>query len=70
MDSHYDILGVSVLATQAEISRAYRTLSLKHHPDKTQGQTQATRDYHTEKFKKINNSNEILSDPEKRITYD
>ena len=37
-DEFYKILGVSEQATQEEIKRAYRQLSLKSHPDKNPGQ--------------------------------
>lgn len=57
----YEVLGVSPTATQDEIKTAYRKLALKHHPDKGGD---------ADKFKEINAANEVLSDPEKRKTYD
>jgi curved DNA-binding protein len=62
---YYKILGVGTKATQEEIKKAYRKLALKHHPDKTKGNKAAE-----EKFKEINEANEVLSDPEKRKKYD
>ena len=62
---YYKILGVSPTATQEEIKKAYRKLALKHHPDKAKG-TNASGD----RFKEINEANEVLSDPEKRKKYD
>ena len=53
---YYDVLGVSKDATREEITKAYRKLALKHHPD---------RGGDAEEFKKINEANEILSDPVK-----
>ena len=60
-ESLYKILGVTKNATDQEIKKAYRKLALKHHPD---------RGGDPEKFKEINKANEILSDPEKKKTYD
>ena len=47
-ESFYKILGVSEQATQEEIKRAYRQLSLKSHPDKNPGDAKAE-----EKFQNI-----------------
>ena len=58
---HYDTLGVSTNASDAEIKKAYRKLAMQHHPDK--GGDQA-------KFKEITSAYEVLSDPEKRSNYD
>jgi curved DNA-binding protein len=62
---YYRVLGVAETATQEEIRKAYRTLALKYHPDKAKGDKAAE-----EKFKDINEANEVLSDPEKRKKYD
>jgi curved DNA-binding protein len=62
---YYKILGVGKTATPAEIKKAYRALANKYHPDKTKGDKAAE-----EKFKEINEANEVLSDPEKRKKYD
>jgi len=62
---YYKVLGVSSTATQEEIKKAFRSLALKYHPDKTKGDRAAE-----EKFKEINEANEVLSDPEKRKKYD
>jgi curved DNA-binding protein len=62
---YYKDLGISKTATPAEIKKAYRTLANKYHPDKTNGDHAAE-----EKFKAINEANEVLSDPVKRKKYD
>jgi curved DNA-binding protein len=63
--NYYEILGVSKTATPEEIKKAYRKLALKYHPDKASGDKAAE-----EKFKDINEANEVLSDPKKRKKYD
>jgi molecular chaperone DnaJ len=65
MKNYYDILGVSSTATPEEIKKAYRTLALKHHPDRNPGVREAE-----ERFKELAGAYEILSDPEKRREYD
>lgn len=60
MPNYYDVLGVSNDADDGEIKKAYRKLSLQHHPDRNQD------DDTTEKFQEINEAFEVLSNPEKR----
>jgi curved DNA-binding protein len=62
---YYKILGVNKNATKAEIKSAYRKLAKKYHPDKNPGDKQAE-----EKFKEINEANEVLSDSQKKARYD
>ncbi len=62
---YYQILGVDKKATTEEIKRAYRKLAMKYHPDRNPGNKSAE-----EKFKEINEANEVLSDPKKRQRYD
>ena len=62
---YYKVLGVDKKAAQAEIKKAYRALAVKYHPDKNPGNKESE-----EKFKTINEANEVLSDPEKRKKYD
>lgn len=62
---YYKILGVDKKASQDEIKKAYRKLAVQYHPDKNVGNKEAE-----EKFKLINEANEVLGDPEKRKKYD
>ena len=64
---YYEVLGVPRTATPEEIKRAYRKLARKHHPDL---QPPGERTRASERFKEINEANEVLSDPEKRAKYD
>ncbi len=63
----YSILGIEKAATEAEIKKAYRRLALKWHPDKNAAGDKAEAE---RKFKEISAAYEILSDAEKRRTYD
>ena len=62
---YYKILGVVKNASQDEIKKAFRKLARKYHPDMNKGDKAAE-----EKFKEINEANEVLSDPDKRQKYD
>jgi DnaJ-class molecular chaperone len=63
---YYETLGVPKTATEKEIKSAYRKLARKWHPDANPNDAKAAE----EKFKEIQEANEVLSDPEKRRKYD
>ncbi len=62
---YYKVLGIDKSATANDIKKAYRKLARKLHPDLNPNDKAAQ-----EKFQKINEANEVLSDPEKRKKYD
>jgi curved DNA-binding protein len=61
---YYKILGVSKTASAEEIKKAYRKLALQYHPDRGGGKEAE------DKFKEVNEAYQILSDPQKRQTFD
>src|SRR5215471_7377831 len=62
---YYEVLGVKRDATEEQIRQAYRKLARKYHPDVNPGDRVAE-----DKFKELNEANEVLSDPAKRKRYD
>ncbi len=62
---YYKILGVPRNASQEEITKAFRRLARKYHPDMNPNDPEAEK-----KFKEINEAYEVLKDPEKRKRYD
>jgi DnaJ-class molecular chaperone len=60
----YQVLGVSKTATADEIKKAYRKLALQYHPDKNKTKEGEA------KFKEVTKAYEVLSDAQKRQTYD
>ncbi len=61
---YYDVLGVSRNATDDEVKKAFRRLAKQYHPDANKEQGAEAR------FVEINEAYEVLSDPQKRATYD
>lgn len=62
---YYEVLGVDRKANDRDISRAYRKLAVKYHPDSNPGDDQAT-----SMFKEASEAYEVLNDAEKRQVYD
>jgi molecular chaperone DnaJ len=61
----YEVLGIGRDADEQQIKKAFRALAMELHPDVNAHDPQAE-----EKFKEAAEANEILSDPERRATYD
>jgi curved DNA-binding protein len=62
---YYKILEIDKKATSAEVKKAYRKLARKYHPDLNPNDAESEN-----KFKQVNEANEVLGDPEKRKKYD
>ncbi len=65
MPNYYEILGVPPNASQAEIKKSFRNLALQHHPDKNKNSEESK-----QKFMKIIEAYEVLSDEQARKNYD
>lgn len=63
-DDYYKILGVKRNATKKEISKAFKKLSKKYHPDINKEENAA------EKYSEIAEAYDVLKDKEKRQKYD
>lgn len=63
-EDYYKILGVNKSANAQEIKSAYRKLALQYHPDRNKSKEAEA------KFKEVTKAYEVLSDEEKRKTYD
>ena len=61
MKNYYDILGVNEKSTSAEITKAFKDLAKKHHPDRGGDES---------KFKEINEAHNTLKSSQKRHDYD
>lgn len=64
-EDYYQVLGISKNASQEEVSKAFKKLARKYHPDVNPGNKKAE-----ETFKKLSEAYEVLSNPEKRKKYD
>ena len=64
-EDYYNILGIKKKATSTEIKKAYKNLAIKYHPDKNPDNKEAE-----DKFKIISEAYSVLSDKDKKDTYD
>ncbi|MSP79824.1 MAG: molecular chaperone DnaJ [Rhodospirillales bacterium] len=62
---YYETLGVQRKATPEDIKKSYRTLAMKHHPDRNPGDKKADH-----RFKELNEAYDVLKDEQKRAAYD
>ncbi|NDA69923.1 MAG: molecular chaperone DnaJ, partial [Betaproteobacteria bacterium] len=62
---YYEVLGVAKNGSDDDIKKAYRKLAMKFHPDRNPGDKTAE-----DKFKELNEAYAVLSDAQKRETYD
>lgn len=63
---YYEVLGVAKNADAPQIKKAYRSMALKYHPDRVQGDKKEAE----EKFKEVSEAYGVLSDQKKREMYD
>jgi hypothetical protein len=64
-DNYYEVLGVERNATGEQIGAAYKTLSIKYHPDRNPENADAAK-----RYKAVNDAYNCLVDPAKRVQYD
>ena len=62
---YYDVLGVSKNASDTELKKAFKKLAMKYHPDRNPDDDSAA-----DKFKEAAEAYDVLSDPQKKSTYD
>jgi DnaJ-class molecular chaperone len=65
MSNYYKDLGVTEAASQEDIKKAYRKLSLQYHPDRNNNSAESTT-----KFQSISSAYEVIGDADKRRQYD
>ena len=69
-EDYYKTLGVEKTATQEELAKAYKKKAFLYHPDRQFDKSEAEKKEAEEKFKEVNEAYEVLSDKNKRASYD
>lgn len=64
-EDYYELLGLDRNADASDIKKAYRKMAMQYHPDRNPDDAAAE-----QKFKEVNEANDVLSDEEKRAAYD
>jgi len=62
---YYEVLGVARTATEVEITKAYRQLAKKYHPDRNIGDDDAKI-----RYAEVDEAYAVLNDPNKKVRYD
>lgn len=68
--SHYEVLGLTMAASQKEVQSAYRRQATKWHPDKWAAAAREAQQSAAEKFAQVQLAHEVLVDPTERARYD
>ena len=69
-EDYYEVLGVSKTASADEIQKAYRKLARKYHPDLHADAEEKERERVKQRFQKVQQAYDVLSDEQKRQMYD
>ena len=67
---YYKILEIDRNASDADIKKAFKKLSIKWHPDKWSSKSEKEQKEAEERFKEVNEAYQVLSDPQKKSNYD
>lgn len=70
IETHYEVLGVAIDASPAEVRAAYVALARTHHPDQHASATAAERDANEREMQRINTAWQVLGDADRRRRYD
>ena len=68
--SHYEVLGISATASEAQVHEAWRRVALEAHPDKLKQRCLLAGDEEVARAAAVNEAHDVLSDPHRRSVYD